>query len=725
MDSREAIDIDLSQYWRKLKRHWVPAASIFILTSGLALLATFFLEPSYRATGKLRFKLTQPVLTEPERETGELRPLVSTQNPLSTEIEVISSRPLLQGMINILGLKDSKGAEIGPEEVAAQLEISIVGGTDILELAYESHSPQEATDIVNTLMQLYIRSSIQGRREEAIAARQFIAQQLPQRETVVRQAEETLSQFKEKHNIVDLQSESEAIVTELSKLDSDITTAQSTLDEAGARSEALKRQIGLSTQDAIAVSNLSQSSEIQAVLRDLQAVERQLPEAQKIYQDRHPIVVELKSKRATLNALLQRKSQETLQNQIGAPTVRVELGDPRQSPIKEFLAAEVERRATAKRLASLQKSRSIYDSRTQRLPKLRKELRELERRLQAAQATYETLLNKLQELRVAENTNVSHAQVIEPALIPTKPSTGKHKLIVLGFGTLLGAFLAAASIPVLAMRQRSPTTDIEEIFGYPLWGVISHLEHQNAIDSQNLSALVPVVGKMHQTIQKHPQPLHNNQALTTIVVTSAEPQEGKSTIAANLAAAVSQLGQRVLLIDADLNSPDQHKIFDLPNTLGLSNVITDISIRFDEVAMIINRVMENLDVLTSGIQTINPEQILNSERLSLLLHYFAWNYDFVILDTPPLLETVGISNLGRIADGVLLVTQADVRDPKNITAAREIMSQSEQTIVGVVVDGSGEKGESESESTKAHVSDFIKKYLYSGYTDSWESNNNP
>ena len=719
MDSRETLDLDLNRYFSKLQKYWVPIASIFGVTVGLTCLATFFVKPSYIAEGKLRFKADQaPLLQEIDTASGELRPLVSTQNPLSTEIEVIYAKPLLQNMIDDLDLNNPEGEPLAPEDILTKLNVGIIGGTDILKISYESGYPQESADVVNTLMRLYIYQDIQNQQTRAITARQFIAQQLPQREMVVRDAEEGLSRFKRRHNIVDLQLESETTVTEISKLDSDITSTRADLDEAIARSAILNTQVGLNTQDAIAVSKLSQSSAAKEVLRELQSVERQLTIAQEIYQDNFPSVISLKSRRTALKSLLKQQRQQTLQNQNQVPTVRVELDDPQQSPIKEFLAAEVQRQSIEKRLESLIRKRSIYSKQTQALPKLRQTLRELERKLQAAQSTYETLLKKLQELQVAENVNSSNATIIENALVPTQGSTFKKKATIVAFGMLLGAFLATASVPILSGRQqrlRQASKEIEDLFDYPLWAVIPHVRDHNAVGEHDINPLVDIVGAMHRMIQEHPQLLNADPALKTIAVTSAESQEGKSTISAHLAVAISQMGKRVLLVDANMRQPKQHKLFKLSNELGLSNIIQDTSIRFPEIEMIINPVMKNLDVFTSGTQPANPIGILSCERMNLLLQYLSWTYDVVILDTAPLLDIDGTSALGNMADGILLVTDLMVtHTEKTISMVKEIVVRSEQNVIGMIVNNA--KGIGYSNVYTSNItdnSDFIKEHFLS------------
>ncbi|WP_299405970.1 polysaccharide biosynthesis tyrosine autokinase [Acaryochloris sp. IP29b_bin.148] len=680
-----------------MRQHWRPVASIFGATVALSCLSALFVQPSYIAEGKLRFQVNPlPLSTESDEKSVELRPLVSTQNPLSTEIEVIYAKPLLQNMIDVLGLEDAQGNTLRPKAVLQKLSVDIIAGTDVLKLSYESDQPQESARVVNTLMRLYIHSNIQNQRSRALSARKFIAAQLPQRESVVREAEEALSRFKEKHKIVDLEEEEDATVTAISKLDSEITLVQSEFDAAVARSSTLRNQVGLSPQNAIAVSKLSQSSEIKEILRELQSVERQLVIARKDFQEGFPIVVNLKERRSALQKLFSQKSQKTVQGNSLSAVVRAELDDPEQSMIQDFLSAEVQRQAVSKRLASLKQGRSAYNQRTQTLPKLRRMLRELERKSEAAQSTYETLLQNLQELQVAENTNSSSAQIIEQALTPTEGTTFKKKASVIAFGILLGAFLATAAVPVLGMRQEYLSTShmtayedsinaLQGLLDYPIWSVVPHTELKHQTCDRIPGSLISILGEMHRMIRANPQLLSDEHALKSLVVTSLEVQEGKSTVAANLAIAMAQLEQRVLLVDANLQSSKLHHLFDLPNELGLSTAIQDTSIRPAEVKMIIHRVRGNLDILTAGSKPSSPMSFLSSERMNVLLQYFAWDYDFVIFDTSPLLDVDGTSALANMADGVLFVTNPTVTQSKELEMAQEIISQFEHNIIGTVV----------------------------------------
>jgi capsular exopolysaccharide synthesis family protein len=161
------------------------------------------------------------------------------------------------------------------------------------------------------------------------------------------------------------------------------------------------------------------------------------------------------------------------------------------------------------------------------------------------------------------------------------------------------------------------------------------------------------------------------------------PKEGKSTVTANLSTAIAQSGRKVLLVDGDMRRPLQHHIWELTNAAGLSDVIVGQA----EFKSTVTEVMPNLDVLTAGVIPPNPMGLLDSRRMASLIEYFAENYDFVVLDAPPLVVAADALTLGTMADGVLLVARPGVIDSTNAAIAKETLERSGQNVLGLVVNG--------------------------------------
>jgi capsular exopolysaccharide synthesis family protein len=146
---------------------------------------------------------------------------------------------------------------------------------------------------------------------------------------------------------------------------------------------------------------------------------------------------------------------------------------------------------------------------------------------------------------------------------------------------------------------------------------------------------------------------------------------------------MAQIGQKVLLVDADLHRPQQHQVSNLSNQVGLSNVL----VGEIEYQAAIKHVMNNLDVLTAGTAPPNPIALLDSQAMTSLVEQFSADYDFVMIDTPPLMAASEALVLGKMADGVVLVVRPGLVDSVGVRIAKERLEQSEQNVLGIVVNG--------------------------------------
>ncbi|HEY9802901.1 MAG TPA: polysaccharide biosynthesis tyrosine autokinase [Leptolyngbyaceae cyanobacterium] len=708
-ENREYIDVDFSHYLMILKRRWLTVASIMLGTIALSVLATTLLKPSYQAEGKLLFRVPSfkvvgnnllPNNNEGD-QAGDLKSLVSTQNPISSQIEVITAPASLQKVIDEVQLKDQKGEPLTVEELQKKLKLKILGGTDVLQISYSSNDPKEAAAVVNAVMNNYLENDILTTRAEAETTRQFMAKQLPNTQAAVNRAEAALRMFRQQNNIADLPEETRTSVGIIANLDNEINSVKSQLAEVNAQSSELRQKLEANSKDAIALTALSQSPAVQGVLTQLQEVERQLAIERSRFTDDTPIIQGLEAKKANLTKLLQQETTQTLGQQVQIPRRLLQIGQLRQNLTQSFLQLELQASGLNQKLNSLYNSRSVYEQRMKVIPQLAQTQRELERKIEVAQSTYQTLLKKVQELQVAENRNTANARIIAQALLPEKPESGK-KLIVLVIGVLFGAFLSTTTVLLLEMRDKSLKTlkEVKEAFAYTLLGVIPLSGNKNQSRKRDAEIITPEIAvrdtphsltsEIYRMIQANLKFLSSDKVLKTIVVTSAVPREGKSTVSANLATAIAQLGRRVLLIDADMRVPSQHHLWELTNASGLSEVLVGQS----EFHVAVNRVMDHLDVLTAGVRPPNPLALLDSRRMASLINEFSSQYDYVIIDAPPALLAADALTLSQMSDGVLLVVRPGIIDSKSASAVRELLDRANHNVLGLVINGIIDKNES-------------------------------
>jgi uncharacterized protein involved in exopolysaccharide biosynthesis len=178
--------------------------------------------------------------------------------------------------VEALGLKDEKGKSIDHKSLLKKLKVKPITNTDILLISYQDNDPKTAAKVVNKIMEVYTQDNILNNRAKATAARIFITNQLPNVEATVRKADEALRKFKEENKVVALEEEAKAAVGVMSGLDGQIAQAQAKLADATAKSTALRDQIGFNSQEAVAVTSLSQSAGVQEVLKELQTIQSKL-----------------------------------------------------------------------------------------------------------------------------------------------------------------------------------------------------------------------------------------------------------------------------------------------------------------------------------------------------------------------------------------------------------------------------------------------------------------
>ena len=687
--------LDFQRYWLILKRRWLPGFLMVSSVFGLTATVTHLQKPVYEAEGTLLFNKKNPVsaLSGMAEKAGELSGLTQLSNPLDTESEILRSLPLVKKVIAELKLKDAEGNPLKVGEFLEKLKIKSIRGTDVLKSTYRSTDAKEAAAVINLMAKNYLENNVRMNRAEAVAAREFISRELPRVESRVSEEERALRRFKEANRVVSLDEDAKATVAGLSSLADQITKAQAALADANSRAGSMQSQLGLNSKQAIALTSLSQSTEVQQALTDYRQVQNQLAVQQTRYQDDHPAIVNLKSKEVALRTQLDKRVAQTLGSSQSVADQNLQIGQLKQGMTADLVKLEIERLGLANQVSVL---RSVYvtnQNRADVLPQLEQTQRGLERRLQVARSTYEELLKRLQDVQVVENQNIGNARVVSEATVPDQPISPRI-LLNLALGGFLGILAALAVMVMLEAIDQSVKTidEAKRLLDFPLLGTIPRFSPRLG-DATTL----PVRDNPYSPVSAAFEMLQTtlgftltDKALKVVLVTSALPTEGKSFVAANLAVSHAQMGLRVLLIDADMRRPSQHGIWQLPNLKGLSDVLVGQA----EYQTSVTEGLINLDILTAGTIPPNPMALLSSQRIASVIEAAKADYDFIIIDTPPIALAADGLTLGKLADGVLLVVRPGVVSSGAIATAKSLLTQSGQQVLGMVVNGIMPKHES-------------------------------
>ncbi len=701
---------EIAQYWLVLKRRWLPAALVFTLTTALAAAYTFKQTPIYQAKSQVILKKTNKtsaLLSSGLPGVGDLDAL-SGSSPVTTQVEVIKSISTIKGVIAEL-LKEKYTAESPerkrlkkfekqPESFTNQLKVSSIKGTDILEISFQDPSPKLAKAAVETVMGVYISNDQKNQRQEAEAARLFVGKELPKMENEVKLAESAIRDFKEKNQVIDLGTESAKAVETITSLNREITSASAQLASETSRLEGLKNLFGGQDAQATIQSGLvSESPGLQKSIKELQDVESRLALEKTRFSDNDPSILNLKEKRQALVEIIEKRYKQSLigDKNFQGKVIELQPSGIQGGLISDFAKSEAQRTSLQKQIAALVYVVDAYKQRMNDIPKLEQQQNALGRKLETTRTNYKTLLSKLQEIEIAENQTLGNSRVQSLPELPDDPISPKKGQNI-AIGGFLGLFLGAATAFAIDSSDKRIKTAEEArqlLPSYPVLGQIPVFEKVRQIARVGNSSRDPgqlvlngtsgIEGESFRMLQTNLQFMNSDSSLKVMVVSSSQSGEGKSTTAANLALAVAELGKRVLLIDADMRKPTQHKIWRQSNYEGLSNILSG---QCDQES-VVREVQSNVFLISAGVVPPNPVVLIDSDRMGVLVAEWSSEYDLVIIDAPPITVAADASLLGAHANALLFVIRPGIADKESVEYAQEILSQSKIKVLGMVLNG--------------------------------------
>ncbi|MEA5575960.1 GumC family protein [Anabaena sp. UHCC 0451] len=673
------------QYWSILKRRWLPTSIVFLTLLVLSIVKTLVETPIYQAGGQLVLKKNSTSsLTGIGSQLGQLDNSVSGR-PLGTEVAVLRSLPLAEKTITTLGLN------INPLVFLRDLQVKNIENTDILEIYYKSEDPRKAASVVNTLMKNYVENDINANRAQTRSARDFIAQQLPLRKAALQVAERRLQFFKQQNKVLDLKSEAAANVGIIIDLDKQVAETKTELSTQTARMQSIQRLFGVTSQSAVISGFVAESPSTNSVLKKLQDVQEQIQIAGLTLTDTHPTIINLKEQEVVLQKELKQRIEQNFIGQAGRfneiqnSKQIVQAGSLQQGLLSDYANAEAARLSLQVRLKSLAGIIESYKQRANSVPQLELQQRQLEREIAATESSYQNLLARYQELQVAENMQVSNARIITPALVPGIPIRSRQYINLLQ-GVIGGIVLGVATAFVLEKFDNTIKTpkSAKDLLCYNVLGYIPPFPNGNFIpEVVAKSQPDSPVSEAFRMLQTNLRFFNSEQSIKVIVISSSVPKEGKSTIAANLAFSISQLGRNVLLVDADLRNPSQHKIWEISNEVGLSNILK----RQLDLDKAVQEIVPHLEVLTAGEINHNPAALLDSSQMAIFVAQVAQKYEFVIIDTAPLTVAADATVLGKLVNGILFVVRPGVADSNSVSLSKEMLDKAHQNVLGIAMNG--------------------------------------
>jgi polysaccharide biosynthesis transport protein len=705
---------ELAQYGSILKRRWLPATFVFLLITGLAAAYTMRQTPIYQSKGQLLYKKAKASSLLDGLGATPLESLASgggTSNALNNQLEIIRSLPIVQGTIDGLNLKDKKGEKLKPEDFLTRLKVTNVKNTDMLDFSYQDEKAEQAKTVLEKVFNLYWIQDVESQRKDSKAAREFVEKQLPEIEKKVQGSERIIRDFREKNKVVDLPSEATKTVETVNLLRREITTATAQLSAEESRIRQLKTLLGPNLQSTVQTALISEDPGVKEAITSLQEVQKKLALERTRFTTVNPAIQDLLEKEKLLLSTIQQRRQKSIvaraQTTQGKPAsissndvIEIQKSGIQEGLITDYTKAEAQKVGLEQQIAALMKVYNAYDARSSQLPQLEEIQRGLARQLDTSLTTYKTLKAKLEEFRIAENQTTGNVSIVTPPTLnkdAVSPKNGQN----IAIGSFLGLFLGAAAAFILDSTDRRIKTAQEAqqlLPDYPILGRIPDFQQKEMVVTSKLmfgkSSRTPgrllnrnsgsdQENEAFRSLQANLRFLNADSPIQVIVVSSSLPREGKSTVAANLALVTAELGRTVLLVDGDMRKPSQHRIWRQNPDVGLSNVLTGQSRPEDAII----EVEQNLFLLTAGVTPPNPIALIDSSQMGVLVGEWSKTYDLVIIDAPPLTVAADATLLSKQANGIVFVLRPNVADKDSVMHTQEILKQSEQNVLGLVLNG--------------------------------------
>jgi exopolysaccharide transport family protein len=689
-------DNPLLAYWRVLrKRVWLILACVFV-AAVLAVLTAMRAVPLYQATSRIA------IFPENDNALGfqNLRTTASDDYDynvnLETQVAVLRSNALASKVIREMHLDrnpvfagtPASGAP-GTANVqsndslkdtgllgsfAGSLDVQIVPRTRTIDVRFSSPDPKLSAQVTNTIVSTFIEENFRTKYEAVMQTSDWLSNQLTDLQVKVEQSQEKLVRYQKEHDIFGLDEKQNVVTSKLEEINRELTAAQG--DRI--RKEATY-QLARTGDPAILVQ-----PDFGALLPKLAEQESDLNvQSAKLslqYGPSYPRVVELTTQLKEVRSEMAGEQQRIL------------------ARIKAEYSSAVQREAMLTAAFEEQKKEANQLNESSVQYNLLKRDAEVNRQL------YEGLLQRLKEAGVAAGLRSGNIRVIDAAAIPTSPWKPNKRRDVM-IGTFLGLFFGIGMAFVLEHLDRSVrSTDQVETLGLSVLAVVPFQNSDRAFPMRRLKflgggqdksnddaaiGLVAVTRPKSQLAECY-RALRTSILLSAaggppqiILVTSAFPQEGKTTTSVNSAVVLAQRGGRVLLVDADMRRPSIHGLFDIRSSPGLSNLLAG-NAEMDEVAVASSSV-PNLFILPSGAIPPHPAELLGSPRMLEMLEIWRRQYDHVVIDTPPSLTVTDGVLLSSMADGVILVTRAGVTNFTALRRMRDMLQQVNARVVGVVL----------------------------------------
>ena len=641
------------------RRRWTVIL-IWLLSVGAAVAVSLALPPVYEAVIVLTADKTPPVvlLSNPGQGSGLFQQQPVAEAPdTQTLAELVKREAVRDAAIArlkpILDPQAAVAALSGTNLLVNGLRVQRLKDTELVRATVRHRDPKVAAAVINAVAESVIEVDLNARRRLATQAREFISGKLERATQDLRASETALTAFKDQHHDVSLSQETDLNLRKLADLQAQLTDVR------------LQRQ-AIQSAPALAPGQAQQAPQGGV----------------------DPLISTLRTQVATLEVEL-----SGLQKQF-TPVHPAVLGTQAKiEQAQERLNAEIARHQAAldSRGRELTAVISRVEQRLLEVPTREGALARLTRNAKVAEENYLLLTQKFQEASIGEGSIGSAIRVVDTAKVPEKPVWPKLGLATI-LGGVIGLMLGAAGASLKEQLDDTVRSaeDAERLLGAPVLGSIPILAPNGPKGARQKgtpprlqdSDRTSNAAEAFRVLRTHILSGMRDARSKCLLVTSAQPREGKSTVTANLAISLAQTNRRVWLVDCDLRHPTVNRTFPEADSRGLSALLAG---RAAVDSVLRPTTQANLECVVSGPTVPDPAELLGSKSMVQFVAQARDKADVILLDSPAVLTVIDAEVIGSQADGAVLVAQVGKTDRRDLAQTRQRLGQAGVRVIGVVL----------------------------------------
>lgn len=667
-------EIHLRDYWNIVLRRSRLGVIFFIIVVGVTSVYSFTAKPIYQGSAQILIDLeSNPTVSFSEGGAAVLQQK-NILDYFNTQKEILYSRTFADRVVRKLQLdknayflekkaasrssltanilksvkdiiKDNfpgkQGAsdqitdadmltELDPELtniILSDMRVTLGGKASIIKINYVSDNPSIAAGIANGIANTYIEHNLDIRVKPFKDAAEWLSARMVDLRSKVEESEKTLQKYKEGTGVVSFETKESVIVKSLQENASQLVQATIKRQEAETRYKQIRSVVD--SPELLATSpDIMNNLVIQNLRISELTLKNQMSDLSEKFGPKHPQMVRTNNELQTIQKNLIAEARKML----NAAKTNYEIALSNETSVKNALDQQKQE--------VLDLSRKAIDFNV------------VAGESESNKQFYELLLKKLQAASLSSGVSVSNVQVVDHATLPDTPIKPKKKLYILMsvIAGLVGGLFIVFFTEYMDDTIKT-SAEVEQELNLPFLALLPFTKEPGPIYAT--AGTRSMIAEAYRTLRTNIMFSAPDCPPKLLLITSTTPEEGKTTVSSNLAVAMAMMGEKVLLIDADMRRHNIHKVFSLDNTLGLTDAILDPV----NVHACIKPIPDvpNLSVITGGTLSPNPLEMLSSKRTNDLLTVLSENYDRIIIDSPPLLAVTDAAILAHLADAMILV----------------------------------------------------------------------